>query len=232
MERIDEILPYLNIVIEGLAKHFGNTAEFVIHDFKGGQQLEHSIVSIINGQVTGRTIGDSLLKVEINPLIGAEREHKTMDGVFNYFTRSPDGRMLKSSIIYLRNPASCVIGAISVNSDITKLQQAKNYIDHYVGITPSALPDGAPASCIDEFLNSLIYESIDMVGVPISSMSREQKMAGIKFLKERGAFKITKASDIIAKYYDISKYTVYNYLSGSSSSNEEDGTKCQAAQPE
>ncbi|MCD8087581.1 MAG: helix-turn-helix transcriptional regulator [Oscillospiraceae bacterium] len=215
MALIDDILPSLNILIQGLAKHFGNTSEFVVHDFKDGRQFDHTIASIINGHVTGRTIGDSILQVEMNPLSEAKISSKAQDGVFNYFTRTQDGRTLKSSMIYLRDQDNIIVGAICINSDVTQLQQAKNYIDHYVGIPSVALPENSPASCIDEFLVTLIYESIDAVGVPITSMSREQKMTGIKFLKDRGAFKITKASEIIAKFYDISKYTVYNYLNES-----------------
>lgn len=213
MSLIDDILPSLNIVIQGLAKHFGNTSEFVVHNFKDGQEFEHTIVSIINGHVTGRTIGDSILQVEMNPMADAKISSRSQGGVFNYFTRTHDGRTLKSSMIYLRNQDDNVVGAICINSDVTQLQQAKNYIDHYMGIPSVALPENSPASCIDEFLVTLIYESIDAVGVPITNMTREQKMSGIKFLKDRGAFKITKASEIIAKYYDVSKYTVYNYLS-------------------
>lgn len=220
MALIDDILPCLNVVLHGMAKHFGNTSEFVVHDFKDGQEFEHTIVSIINGQVTGRAIGDSILQVEMNPLSDADVGHKTADGVFDYFTRTADGRTLKSSMIYIRDESGVVVGAVCVNSDVTQLQQAKSFIDHYVGITPSAAPEGASANCIDDFLLGLIYDSIDIVGVPISSMTREQKMRGIKFLKGRGAFKITKASEIIAKYYDISKYTVYNYLSESTNTSE------------
>ncbi len=98
-----------------------------------------------------------------------------------------------------------------------------------MGVAAADISGSGTASSIDDFLVSLIYESIDMIGVPVTFMTREQKMAGIKFLKERGAFKITKASEIIAKYYDISKYTVYNYLS-EASEPEEESEECPATQ--
>jgi len=44
-------------------------------------------------------------------------------------------------------------------------------------------------------------------------MTREQKVEGINYLNKKGVFKIKNAGNIIAKYYDISKYTIYNYLS-------------------
>ncbi|MCD7769365.1 MAG: helix-turn-helix transcriptional regulator [Oscillospiraceae bacterium] len=230
MALIDDILPSLNVIIQGLAKHFGDTTEFVVHDFRGGQELEHTIVSIINGHVTGRRLGSSVLEIELNPMAKTYLTATTHEGLFNCITRTPDGRTLKSSMIYLRDETDTVQGAVSVSCDITKLQLAKNSIDDYVGVCAADMSGGSAASSIDDFLVSLIYESIDMIGVPVTFMTREQKMAGIKFLKERGAFKITKASEIIAKYYDISKYTVYNYLSEASEPAEEESEECPAAQ--
>lgn len=207
------MLPLLDMLISGLAKHFGSTSEFVVHDFKGGTDFEHTIASIVNGCVTGRQLGDSILQVEMNPLSGASRLGDSPEGLFNYFARTLDGRMIKSSMIYIRNDAGTIDGAVCINSDVTQLQQAKTYIDHYVGFQPIAHQPPVPGgSSVDDMLVALIYESIDAIGVPVSAMNREQKMAGIKYLKERGAFKITKANEIIARYYDISKYTVYNYL--------------------
>jgi len=34
----------------------------------------------------------------------------------------------------------------------------------------------------------------------------------MQYLDSRGAFLIKKAGDKISKFYDISKYTLYNYL--------------------
>ena len=59
----------------------------------------------------------------------------------------------------------------------------------------------------------MITDSINHVGVPVVHMTREQKVEGIAYLNRRGAFKIKNAATIAAKYYDISRYTLYNYLS-------------------
>ena len=37
-------------------------------------------------------------------------------------------------------------------------------------------------------------------------------MEGIKILRDRGALKIQRAVDVIAKYYCVSKFTIYNYI--------------------
>ncbi|MFW5646904.1 MAG: helix-turn-helix domain-containing protein [Acetivibrio ethanolgignens] len=43
-------------------------------------------------------------------------------------------------------------------------------------------------------------------------MTKEDKIAAIKFLNDAGAFLITKSGDKISKYFGISKYTLYSYI--------------------
>ena len=66
---------------------------------------------------------------------------------------------------------------------------------------------------VEDLLVAMIADSISHVGVPVAHMSREQKVEGITYLNRRGAFKIKNAASVAAKYYDISRYTLYNYLS-------------------
>ena len=65
---------------------------------------------------------------------------------------------------------------------------------------------------VDDFLVGMINESIKYVGVPVAHMTRNQKMEGINYLNRRGAFRVKNAATTVAKYYDISRYTLYNYL--------------------
>ncbi len=212
MTSMKESLPLINTIINGVARHFGPSCEIVVHDYSGGH--DHTIISIVNGEVTGRTVGEDLMQVESKIMPGEQVADDLTNGIFNYVTRTYDGRILKSSTFYIKNDDGNVIGSICINVDITQLQQAKNYLEKYIGVTEekSSGTKMVFVGGIDDLLISLIHESIDSVGVPVSSMTREQKIAGIHYLKEKGAFKIQKASDIIARYYDVSKFTVYNYL--------------------
>lgn len=65
---------------------------------------------------------------------------------------------------------------------------------------------------VDDLLISIINDSVTYIGTPVALMSREQKIADIRYIDTRGGFKIKNAGNTVAKYYDISKYTVYNYL--------------------
>lgn len=43
-------------------------------------------------------------------------------------------------------------------------------------------------------------------------MNKDDKMRAIGFLSQNGAFLITKSGDKVAKYFGISKYTLYSYI--------------------
>lgn len=43
-------------------------------------------------------------------------------------------------------------------------------------------------------------------------MNKEDKIRAIRFLSEQGAFLVTRSGEKVAKYFGISKYTLYSYL--------------------
>jgi len=209
MKSIQEILPILNLILEGMAKHFGPNCEFVVHDYTKG--FGSTIVSIFNGEVTGRSIGKGGTSVGLRVLQGDEQEN----GKFNYFSQTKDGRLLKSSTIYIKDDDGKLIGSICINSDVTKIIDAKNALEEFLNIENNDSKNNIETIVyedVEDLLISMINESINFIGTPVALMTREQKIKGIQYLKKRGAFKIQNAVNIVAQYYDISKYTVYNYI--------------------
>lgn len=137
------------------------------------------------------------------------------DGKYCYVTQTKDGRYLKSSTIYIKDSQEKIIGSLCINCDITEAMIAQSFVNQYIGIDNGKNIEATVYNNVDDLLIALISESIQYVGVPVAHMSREQKIKGIKYLEQKGALKIKNASTIIAKYYDVSKYTVYNYIDDS-----------------
>lgn len=209
MKEIDEILPVLETLIQGLGKHFGKSMEFVVHDYK--KDFEKTIVAIANGSVTGRSVGDSGTAIGLKIMQGKQEE----DGKFGYVSQTKDGRFLKSSTIYLKGEDNDILGSVCVNCDITDAMVAKNFINSYVGDENGV--ETTVYNNVDDLLIALINESIKYVGTPVAMMSREQKIKGIRYLNDRGAFKIKNSNVTVSKYYDVSRYTIYNYINDSQS---------------
>ncbi len=213
MKSIDDFLPFLSPLIEGMAKHFGDSCEFVVYDHSKNFPTT-TVAAIANGHITGQRLGESGAVTGLKILKGQEEE----SGRYNCVSQTSDGRFLRSSIIYLRGEDGIILGSLCINFDITELILARNFIDGFLKMEPSESQQLLPVEPlffenVEDLLVAMIADSISHVGVPVAHMSREQKVEGITYLNRRGAFKIKNAASVAAKYYDISRYTLYNYLS-------------------
>ena len=65
---------------------------------------------------------------------------------------------------------------------------------------------------VNDLLEDLISRSVALVGKPVALMNKEDKVKAIQVLSQNGAFLVTKSGDKIAKYFGISKYTLYSYI--------------------
>lgn len=107
-----------------------------------------------------------------------------------------------------------------MNCDITDAMIARNFLNSYVGSGEDEKVEATVYNNVDDLLISLINESINYVGAPVAIMNREQKIDGIRYLNNKGAFKIKNASTIVSKYYDVSRYTIYNYINDGQNLND------------
>ena len=60
--------------------------------------------------------------------------------------------------------------------------------------------------------NAVVIGRSNIVGKPAALMNKDDKIRAIQFLNENGAFLVTKSGDKVAKYFGISKYTLYSYI--------------------
>ena len=192
----------------GIAQQFGPNCEVVVHDLASNDP-EHSIVAIENGHVSGRGVGDGPSHVVLEALrdTGSVPEDR-----LSYLTKSEDGKILKSSTIYLRDDDGKAIGIFAINYDITLMLAME---DALKGLTATELPQKEPehiARNVADLLDELIGQSVRLVGKPVALMNKEDKVKAIQFLNDTGAFLITKSGLKVCKYFGISKYTLYSYI--------------------
>ena len=206
-------LPILAQIAKGIAKQFGDNCEIVVHDLTAGN-LEESVVLIENGHVTNRKIGDGPSHVVLNALKG---DLSKLEDHLGYLTKTSDGRILKSSTIFIRNESnpSKVDGILSINYDITGLllieQSVKSIITSEEDKLSEKEPERIPQN-VSDLLDDLLEQSVALVGKPVALMTKEDKVTAIQFLNDAGAFLITKSGDKVSNYFGISKYTLYSYI--------------------
>lgn len=201
-------LDNLSRLAKGLAAQFGSDCEILVHDLTD-QSLEHSIVAIENGHISGRKIGDGPSPVVLELLAGNEIPEDRLC----YFTKTPDGKVLKSSTVFIKDRFGKPDAVFSINFDISRLSIVSGAINEIISISPgeNAEPPRI-AQNVNDLLDELIESSVQLVGKPVSLMSKNDKVNAIRYLNRKGALLITKSGDKIAKYFGISKYTLYSYL--------------------
>ncbi len=211
MENDTFTLAILKQLAAGLAAQFGNNCEVVIHDLAEAT-AEHSIVHIENGHVSNRELGDGPSPIVLDT-ISHHNVHPT--DRLAYLTQTDSGRILKSSTIFIRNESNEVRYILAINYDITNLLAIDHSISSLISCPEESDQKESPKRItkdVNELLDELIKQSVDLVGVPVALMSKEDKIRAINFLNDAGAFLITKSGDKVSKYFNISKYTLYSYV--------------------
>lgn len=203
-------LELLQKLARGVAKQFGSSCEVVVHEISPNS-INHSIVAIENGHVTGRKLGDGPSQVVLEQL-GKGIDAEQAQDHFCYLTKTPDGRLLKSTTIYIRNEQGQVEALFCINYDISALSMVNNAISSLIEPeSKQAEPDRIPQN-VNELLDDLIDKAVALVGKPVALMTKDDRVRAIQFLNQSGAMLITKSGDKIAKHFGISKYTLYSYL--------------------
>lgn len=207
MNSINEEKEFFSRLVKGIAAQFGKNCEVVLHDYE--LDYDKTISEIENGHVTGRHVGECGTNLGLEVLRGSiENGDK-----YNYITQTKDGKILHSTSIYIRNNEGKAIGALCINWDVTDFYACEKTMQSIIGMPPGASDvKEFITNDVSDLLTMLIQDSLHYVGKPVANMTKEDKIKGLKYLDAKGAFLIKKAGDRITKFYDISKYTLYNYL--------------------
>ena len=193
-------LEMLRQVAAGIAAQFGSSCEVVIHDLS--KHPDHTIVAIVNGHVSGRKVGDGASNVVMEQMQTNDQAPKDH---LCYLMKTPDGKILKSSTVYIRNSKGKVSAILAINYDISKLMMVESAVRELISTPEPQQAEPEKIVNIDDLLDDLIQQSVAL-------MNKDDKVKAIQFLNQNGAFLVTKSGDKIAKYFGISKYTLYSYI--------------------
>ena len=200
-------LERLKVIAHGLAIQFGPSCEVLIHDLQG--DLDTSLVYIENGTITNRDVGDGPSHVVLDVL----NYDDGSEGRFGYLTKTKDGRILKSSTMYIRDDNGNIDYLLGINQDITEFVMMHRSLESLIGIGQDETGTVEKiTTSVSELLDDLLLEAERLVGKPGPLMNKVERLKAISYLNEKGAFLISKSSEKIAEYFNISKFTLYSDL--------------------
>lgn len=210
-------LDTLTQIAHGLAVHFGESCEIAIHDVRHG--LENTIVYIENGHITHRKSGDGASNAVLEAL---KTDTSELHDQPPYLTQTKDGRLLKSSTLYIKDEDGNLEYIFSINYDITVLSAADRLIQSLMQTHQEQnrqhshdSTESSPTPIthnVTELLDHLIEQALAQIGKPVALMTKDDKIKIVQYLNNAGAFLITKSGDKVASLLEISKFTLYNYM--------------------
>ena len=125
-------------LVEGIFQMLGSRYEVILHDLS---HVESSIVALA-GDVTHRKIGGPVTNYLLQLL---QKYGDSAPNSINYRNVTTDGRILRSSTIFIRDENGHIVGSLCINQDLT------DYIVH----TPYENLDLVPSSTL---MSSIEYE--------------------------------------------------------------------------
>ncbi|TQM79543.1 selenocysteine lyase/cysteine desulfurase [Saccharothrix saharensis] len=188
-----DVLTALIPTVNSLAAALGPGTEVVLHDLGA---LPNSIIAIA-GDLTGRKVGGPMTDL----LLGLVRRGTTQD-LAGYETYAPDGRVIHSSTVFLRDDQGVAVGCLCVNSDPGPDRRPETAVS-----AVEAFPGD-----VDTLQRLLVERAVTAVGVPVELMKKSHKSQVVRVLDEAGLFLIRDSVDHLAGVLGVTRYTIYNYL--------------------
>lgn len=199
-----------------VAALLGPHTEVVLHDFS---DLDHSIVYIVNNQLTGRVVGDTATDLLLDFLTNKESEGN--DFLTNYSSMSKSNKLLHSSTYFIKNSQGKLIGALCTNTDLTIYNDALKAIKTFI---PNATITNQTTDEPNNEIKETFYESpekmtlhkieieLNKLSIPPERMTSDEKAAIVGRLYKMGIFKLKGSVQKTAHKLKTSEASIYRYI--------------------
>ncbi len=217
-----ELAPWIRFA-DALARMQGPSTEIVLHDLTN---LAHSVVYVVNGDITDRKVGQGVR--HLVPEMLTSHEGKPIGPWwFRYRTK-----LIRATTELIYDKAGEIIGALCVNEDVTGEERLFLSLEGRLpGLTMTDLKaDGDTAGLIkpetsvkDAELSGkpdsvrktvfrLISETAAQKAYAEAKTNRDVRRRLVRGLKERDVFLLKGSIEELARLLGLSKVTIYSDL--------------------
>lgn len=198
----EEAFEFLDRTARGIAEMFGPSCETLVQDMG---DASHPILSIYNGQVSGREVGST------QDILGSNKEldATTLSTDFvNLYATTPSGAQVKSSTFHLVGEDFDL--ALGIDFDFTSLVFANRTLMGLMSADAdlqSAMWTGGSGQ-----LYQIFEECLSALGKPVEELNKKERMKLVALMDQKNAFSFRKSVPFVASRLRVSRYTVYKYL--------------------
>lgn len=196
----------------GLSDYLGSGYEFVLHSL---EDLDHSVIKIINGHYTSRKEGSPITDLALNMLDKIQEEE--LAGYFSYSSRNRKGEPLRSTTITVIGENERVIGLLCINFYLNT--PLSSVIDSLIRATPENISHASAENFVNN-PSELIADAVEevrkevMADPNITTQNRNKEI--VLRLAARGIFRLKDSVVLCAELLGVSKNTIYMHLRNNS----------------
>lgn len=190
-------------MIKAVVELFNPFIEAAVHDLEQGK-----LVAIYHN-LSQRKVGDASPLKELKVIT-----EDFPDYFAPYYKKNWDGRPLKCTSITIRDEKGKAIGLICFNVDTSFIQDAHKLLETFLKIKDDAEnPIEIFGRQCEEQATAIIQQYLEEKHLSLNHLNRNQKKELVQHLYHKGIFNFKNAAPFIAKHLNISRASVYNYIS-------------------
>ncbi len=218
-----QMLQHYTRIVEFLGRVLGPDYEIALHEV--GRRSSR-VAAIVNGHVSGRTVGAPLTNVA-EQLI-ASRAYEREDWLLNYRGVSAEGRVLRCSTLFLKDEHGELQGLLCINFDDSRYRELSErvfalchpdaYASSTIAIRAVPFEPGSGTAEQEVFYNSVsaateaALRQVLPETLHADRLTGEEKLELVRQLEARGIFARKGAVAAAAKSLNCSQASIYRYL--------------------
>ena len=196
-----------------LAAVLGPSCEVVLHDL---EDLDHSLVYVANGSLSGREAGDGLINFNVGILFDMNNCKEDFQANVISYPESDDEEAMRISCFFIREKGK-TIGFLGVNQSMTRLQKLRAELDCVMNLPQASAPNlplhGKVLSA-KNLIDTYLQEPLANVGCSDPErLTKEKRKQVIDYLERKNIFAVKGCVNHIARCLRVSAPTIYRYIS-------------------
>lgn len=200
---------YFNLA-DAVADIIGPYCEVVIHSL---ENINCSLVKIVNGHHTGRTIGSPITDMGLKTLKHYKKNQTTTPK--HYFSYSKYGALIKSitCIITRQNGTPIGLFCINMNVSVPFPDIIKTFLPNIeMNHTPLTLAVENFSADSKEVIENTLEQILKEVWNDSSINIKNKNKATVQLLHEGGIFEFKEAVAIVSNRLGITRHAIYKFL--------------------
>ena len=202
-----KILTSYSNMIDGLAAYLGSGCEIVLHSL---ENLDESVIKIVNGQHTGRKPGAPITNLALEML--KRIQANTNETNICYFTRNSKGEPLKSATIAIIGEQERIIGLLCLNYYLNT--PLLTFLSTFGANKKDELSSRKEifSKTQSELMDEAILQAQQTVYLDPTILPSLKNKKVVENLYQQGFFKMKNSVQNVAQKLGISKNTVYLHI--------------------